>query len=217
MSTYFAAPREKRYHKYKKVLYLEPPINGSKTIRNRITTIIPPPEPAPYQSYQSHESYQSYSPPPPPMMPEHRPTPPPPMVVNPLPPPPPPAPYIPEREPELDTEIEVIAVDVEPDESVKSGRSSKSSSKSSSRSSRSSRSSHRHHREQREVYIERERMVPVRVPVPYHVHHVEIEQPQQDSFRYIEAPRRYEPPQRRSLDQEIVIEDHRHRKYIRDG
>ncbi|KAI4868695.1 hypothetical protein F4820DRAFT_444871 [Hypoxylon rubiginosum] len=214
MSTYYAAPREKRYHKYKKVLYLEPPTNGSKTVRTRVTTIVPPPAPIP-----------SPSPPPVIMLPEPTPAPPP-VFLEPLPPPPPPpAPYIPPPpppEPEQDTEIEVIAVDVDPDQSTVSGRSSKSS-KSSSRSSKSSKTS-RHssggrHSRDREVYIERERLVPVRVPVPYHVHHVEIEQqqpPQQDSFRYIEAPRRYEPQSRRNSDQEIIIEDHRHRKYIRD-
>ncbi|KAI0136139.1 hypothetical protein F4776DRAFT_624610 [Hypoxylon sp. NC0597] len=213
METY-VAPREKRYHKYKKVLYLEPPINGSKTVRTRVTTIVPPPAPA-----------RTPSPSPPPvMLPEPKPQPPP-VFVEPLPPPPPPPapapapvyyPPPPPPEPEQ-TEIEVIAVDIDPDQSSTSGRSSRSSSsKRSSRSSKSSRSSGRHGRD-REVYIERERFVPVRVPVPYHVHHVEIEQPQQDSFRYIEAPRRYEPSRRRSPDHEIVIEDHRHRKYIRDG
>ncbi|KAI1142916.1 hypothetical protein F5Y05DRAFT_136228 [Hypoxylon sp. FL0543] len=203
------APREKRYHKYKKVLYMEPPTNGSKTVRTRITTIVPPPAPAPQPSPS----------PPPVMLPEPKPQPPP-VIVEPLPPPPPPVYYPPPPPPEPEqTEIEVIAVDVDPDQESTTSRSSRSSSsKSSLRSSKSSRSSSGRHGRDREVYIERERIVPVRVPVPYHVHHVEIEQaPQQDSFRYIEAPRRYEPPRRRSSDHEIVIEDHRHRKYIRDG
>ncbi|KAK1845064.1 mg2+ transporter, partial [Colletotrichum chrysophilum] len=84
--------------------------------------------------------------------------------------------------------IEVIAVDVEP--SVKSSKSSKSS-----RSSRSRSCSHSRHgsrdreRDVREVYVEREKLVPVRVPYPVPV---PIE-PRYETFRYVEG-RRYSPP-----------------------
>ncbi|KAI8635399.1 hypothetical protein F5Y19DRAFT_10561 [Xylariaceae sp. FL1651] len=192
MSTIYSVPREKRYGKYKKVLYLEPPFDGSVTVKRRVTTIVPPPPPPP---------------PPAPILREPEPT----IIEVAPPPPPPPAPvyHPPEPEPEPDSPIDVIAVDVDPSEagSIKSSKTSKTS-----RSSKSSRTSRGHsHSREREVYIERERIVPVRVPVPYPV---QVE-PEYDTYRYVEAPRRYEP-RRRSLDQEIVIEDHRRRRYIRD-
>ncbi len=199
MSTIYSVPREKRYGKYKKVLYLEPPFNGAVTVKRRVTTIIPPPQPPP---------------PPPapiPVLPEPEPEPEPaPTIIDiapPLPPPLPPAP-IPEPEVEPDSSIDVIAVDIDPSEAG-----STKSSRTSSKSYKSSRSGRRHgHSRDHEVYIERERIVPVRVPVPYPVQ----AEPQYDTYRYIEAPRRYEP-RRRSPDQhEIVIEDHRRRRYIRD-
>jgi hypothetical protein len=156
MSSY-SAPRKERYHKYKKVLYLEPPTNGSKTVRTRITTVIPAPAP------------------------------------------PPSPPALPEPEPECDS-IEVIAVDVEP--SVRSHKSSKSS-----KSSRSSRSRSHGRVDTREVYIEREKLVPVPMPYPVRV------EPDYETYRYVDAPRRYEP-RRRSHEREIIIEDHRSRHYL---
>ncbi|KAI1111335.1 hypothetical protein F5Y14DRAFT_313799 [Nemania sp. NC0429] len=197
MSCYISTvPREKRYgRKYKKVLYLEPPFDGAVTVKKRVTTIVPPPQP----------------PPPPPafMMPvQPQPEPVPSIIdVAPLPPraPRPPPAFTPEEEPE--SPIDVIAVDVDPSEAG------------SSRTSKSSRSSHggskRHSRSRDcEVYVERERLVPVpvRVPVPYPV----AAEPPYDTFRYVEAPRHYEPPRRRSLDHDIIIEDHHRRRYIRD-
>ena len=93
-------------------------------------------------------------------------------------------------------QIDVIAVDVA--KSEKSTRSSKSSRTSHSRSR-----SHVDSRE-REVYIERERIVPVPVRV----------QPEFETFRYVDAPRRWSPPSppRREVSQErerIIVEDHR--------
>ncbi|QPG99833.1 hypothetical protein C2857_002671 [Epichloe festucae Fl1] len=98
-----------------------------------------------------------------------------PVVEEPSPPCPPPA--LPEPEPEPEPQIEVIAVDVEP--SIKSSKSSKSS--------RSRSRGHSHSRREKEIYIERDRFIPVPVPVPV--------EPEHDTFRYVEAPRRYiEPP-----------------------
>ncbi|GAW20695.1 hypothetical protein ANO14919_102040 [Xylariales sp. No.14919] len=187
-------PREKRYGKYKKVLYLEPPFDGAVTVKRRVTTVVPPPPPPPQPQ-----------PAPVFMLPEPEPVPTVVDVAPALPPPPPPAP-LPEPVVEPDSPIDVIAVDIDPSEagSTKSSRTSKSY--------KSSRSSKRHsHSRDREVYIERERVVPVRVAVPYPVQ----AEPQYDTFRYVEAPRRYEP-RRRSPDHEIVIEDHRRRQYIRE-
>ncbi|KAI1161383.1 hypothetical protein F5B18DRAFT_628363 [Nemania serpens] len=192
MSIIYSVPREKRYgSKYKNVLYLEPPFNGAVTMKRRVTTIVPPPQP----------------PPPPPAFMPVRPEPEPvPSIIDVAPPraPHPPPAFMPEHE----SPIDVIAVDVDPSEagSIKSSRTSKSS--------KSSRSSKRHSRSRDcEVYVERERLVPVpvRVPVPYPV----PAEPQYDTFRYVEAPRHYEP-RRRSLDHDIIIEDHHRRHYIRD-
>lgn len=169
--------RDHRYGAAKKRLYLEPPRNGSETIRRRVTTIIPAPAP----------------PCPPPVIVE--PCPPPPPLC--LPPPPKPA------EPET---IDVIAVDVAPSER---------SSKSSRSRSRGRRASHDWERE-REVYVERQTFVPVRV------------QPEYETYRYVEGPRRppapspprSPPPRRRSVEGgeriNILIEDrHREREYSR--
>ncbi|KAI1248357.1 hypothetical protein MGN70_009555 [Eutypa lata] len=223
------APREKRYHsKYKKVLYLEPPTNGSKTVRTRVTTIVPPASPPEPPVEMLPEPIH---------LPMPTPAPEPPVMVMPPPPPPPPQHYYHPMPPypvseagddDDDEPIDVIAVDVDPprarsSKSSKSSSSSSSSSNSSSRSSRSSRSSqtsrshnsHRHgHSCEREVYVERERFVPVHVPYPVHE-----EKNDYDTFRYVEAPRRFEP-RRRSTDdsdeRQIIIEDHRQRRYIRD-
>ncbi|TGJ79382.1 hypothetical protein E0Z10_g9383 [Xylaria hypoxylon] len=192
MSTIYSVPREKRYGKYKKVLYLEPPFDGAVTVKRRVTTIVPPPQPPP--------------PRPAPVLVLPRPEPVHvhvPNVIDVAPPV-----HFPEPQVEPDSPIDVIAVDIEPSEagSTKSSRTSKSY--------KSSRSGKRHsHSRDREVYIERERVVPVpvRVPVPYPVQ----AEPQYDTFRYIEAPRRYEP-RHQSPDREIIIEDHRRRRYIRD-
>ncbi|KAI0107610.1 hypothetical protein GGR51DRAFT_516200 [Nemania sp. FL0031] len=194
MSKIYSVPREKRYgSKYKKVLYLEPPFDGAVTVKRRVTTIVPPPQPPP-------------PPAPAPILYEPEPAPSIIDVAPPMVPYPPPA-FIPEPEVEPESPIDVIAVDIDPSEarSTKSSRSSKSYN--------SSRSSKRHSNSRdREVFIERERVVPVRVPVPYPV---QVE-PQYDTFRYVEAPRRYEP-RRRSPEHEIIIEDQHRRRYIRDG
>ncbi|EFZ00208.2 hypothetical protein MAA_03985 [Metarhizium robertsii ARSEF 23] len=87
--------------------------------------------------------------------------------------------------PAPEPQIEVIAVDVEP--SVKSSKSSRSRSR-----------GHSHTRE-KEVYVERDRFVPVPVPVPV--------EPRYETYRYVEAPRRYvEPPRERKM-----IEDNKER------
>ncbi|KAK9778424.1 hypothetical protein AB5N19_00401 [Seiridium cardinale] len=195
------APRKERYHKYKKRLYLEPPTNGSVTTRTRITTVVPPPKPIVIPQPEPEPVIVAPPPPPPPVIVAPPPPPPPPPAPEPVivaPPPPPPPP------PE-DT-IEVIAVDVDP--SVKSHKSHKSSK--SSRSSRS-RSHSRVDSREREVYIEREKLVPVRVPVPYPVR----AEPDYETFRYVDAPRRFEP-RPRSHEREIIIEDRHRRHYHRD-
>ncbi|KAI1824470.1 hypothetical protein F4861DRAFT_254992 [Xylaria intraflava] len=197
MSTIYSVPRDKRYGKYKKVLYLEPPSDGAVTVKRRITTIIPPsrlpPAPAPPAPITATPSVVS----------RHRTAS---TIVDAVPPPPPRAP-LPEREVEPDSPIDIIAVDVDPSESgsTKSSRSSKSH-----RSSHSSRSYDRSRN--RDVYIERERVVPIRVAVPY-----PVAEPQYDTYRYVEAPRGYEryEPRRRSPDREVLIDDHHRRRVFR--
>ncbi|KAI2636030.1 hypothetical protein GGS21DRAFT_514260 [Xylaria nigripes] len=189
MSTIYSMPRDKPYGKYKKVLYLEPPFDGAVTVKRRVTTVIPP-APLPPVSRNVPASVLH--------KPKH--TPRTIQAVPPLPRAPPMTPIL-ERE---DSPIDIIAVDVDPSEtaSTKSSRTSKSH-----RSSRSSKS-HSHSRG-REVYIERERVVPIRVAVPY-----PVAEPQYDTYRYVEAPPRYEP-RRRSPDREIVIDDHRRQRCFR--
>ena len=67
------------------------------------------------------------------------------------------------------------------------------------------------------MYVERERVVPVRVPypVPYPVPVVERREPEYETYRYVEAPRRYTPSPPRVCEERerIVIED---RRTIRD-
>ncbi|EMR71477.1 hypothetical protein UCREL1_1486 [Eutypa lata UCREL1] len=167
------APREKRYHsKYKKVLYLEPPTNGSKTVRTRVTTIVPPASPPEPPVEMLPEPIH---------LPMPTPAPEPPVMVMPPPPPPPPQHYYHPMPPYPVSE----AGDDDDDEPI-----------------------------DREVYVERERFVPVHVPYPVHE-----EKNDYDTFRYVEAPRRFEP-RRRSTDdsdeRQIIIEDHRQRRYIRD-
>ncbi|CAK7198657.1 hypothetical protein SEUCBS139899_001321 [Sporothrix eucalyptigena] len=186
-----AVPRHRHGKKY---LYLEPPIHGSKTVRTRVTTIIPP-------------LRKAASPPPPPPPPVQLP----PIIIQappPLPPPLPPvvveAPPPPvEEEPTVveesdDDTIDVIAVDVEPEpEKPKKPR----------KRSRS----RRREVERETVYVERERLVPVHVPVPMPMT-VKMRrrqpsppstppppppppprQPEYETFRYIDAPRRSPP------------------------
>lgn len=100
-----------KHYSSKKRLYLEPPIPGSKTVRTKITRILPAPAPPP--------------PPPAPVKVLPPPPPPPPPVVIPLPPPPP-------KEPDT---IDVIAVDVDPPKPRRRHRRPRSSASSSSSSS----------------------------------------------------------------------------------
>lgn len=169
-------PVRERHRHSKKVLYLEPPIPGSVTVKRRITTIVPAPPPPP-------PPVVIEEPPPPPPMIVAPPPPPPPPPAQPvfLPPPPPPPPAPPVRD-----EIDVIAVDVEPSVTSKksSKRSSSSSSSSSSGSSGSSSSKHsrrtsrtrEEYEREREVIVHRERYAPA--PRAY------------ETFRYVEAPAR---------------------------
>ncbi|KAI1176845.1 hypothetical protein F4777DRAFT_235422 [Nemania sp. FL0916] len=192
MSTISSAPREKRYGK--KVVYLEPPVDGAVTVKRRVTTIVPPPQPPPHFG----ASVVMAQPRPAPSIIHSRP----PLSLHSS------SASIPEHgiyEPE--SPIDIISVDVDPSEtgSMKSSRTSNSY-----KSSRSSKR-HGHSRDSRdrEVFIERERLVPVRSTAPYTV---QVE-PQYDTYRYVEAPRRYEP--RRNPDHDIIIEDRRRRRHIR--
>ncbi len=114
-----------------------------------------------------------------------------------LPPPllPPPPPTVIE-EPDI---IDVIAVDIDPSEN---------------KSSKSSRRRHRSHSRtgsrDRELIIERERLIPVPVRV----------QPELETYRYVEGPRRYSPPSppppRRSVERSGLISGSRTSIALRD-
>lgn len=81
------------------------------------------------------------------------------------------------------------------------------------------RRSHSRHSRSREVYIEREKLVPIRVPVPVPVR----QEPQYDTFRYVDAPRRPSPPricpppEREDERMRIMIHDRRREREYQDG
>ncbi|CAK7220705.1 hypothetical protein SCUCBS95973_004253 [Sporothrix curviconia] len=189
-----------RHRHGKKYLYLEPPIHGSKTVRTRVTTIVPPPPPPPPPPVQLRPLVIQA--PPPALLP------PPPVVVEVAPPQPPPPVEVPVPEPEPepvpeivdvsdDDTVDVIAVDVEPEPE---------------RPIKPRKKSRRREVERETVYVERERLVPVHVPVPMPMS-IKMKrrqpsplptppplppppprQPEYETFRYINAPRRAPSP-----------------------
>lgn len=143
------------------------------------------------------------SPPPPPPCPPIEapappPPPPPPVCPEPLPPPPPP-PAEPEPEPDP---IDVIAVDVDPSPPKKPK-------KKKSRSKSRSKSRDRDYEHDYERVVERDHYIPYPVRA----------EPQYETFRYVDAPRRWSPPQREPEPQRrpLMLEDeHQIRIRMRD-